>query len=322
MPTLGRARQRWFEANWPEHHERCQGMAAAFGVTAGDPSLCVDELNGFPLPGGCSAVWSPPSVTASAKVVRNFDIHASVIDTDAARHAGQRLPALARPHVVEMRPDRGLSSVAITGNNLGGCLEGINEAGLCVVELADGQDDSITPTKSPQAGLDESQLPRFLLDQCRTAAQAREALHEAKHYTRYSSCHFLIADAQGDAFVWEREADNVEHIVDAEAAPLVITNHLLSRDAAPVKEEAGGTHARRNLLVQQLAHGDLDATRLRAALDSVRAETMDDSGSNTPTAVTLWRTEYDPARSLMTVRFLLGTEDGGRYSTPLSIDLR
>ncbi|WP_416904444.1 C45 family autoproteolytic acyltransferase/hydolase [Micromonospora echinospora] len=322
MPTLGRARQRWFEANWPEHHERCQGMAAAFGVTAGDPSLCVDELNGFPLPGGCSAVWSPPTPAVPAMVVRNFDIHASVIDTAPVRQAGQRLPALARPYVVEMRPDRGLSSVAITGNNLSGCLEGINEAGLCVVELADGQDDSISPTASPQAGLDESQLPRFLLDRCRTAAQAREALHEAKHYTRYSSCHFLIADAQGDAFVWEREGDNVEHIIDAEQAPLIITNHLLSRDAAPAEEEVSGTRTRDGLLAQQLAHGDLNAARLHAALDSVRAEPTVASGSSTATAVTLWRTEYEPARSTMTVRFLLSAEGGRRYSMPLSIALR
>ena len=164
-------------------------------------------------------------------------------------------------------------------------------------------------------------MPRFLLDRCRTAAQAREALHEAKHYTRYSSCHFLVADAQGDAFVWEREGDNVEHIIDAEAAPLIITNHLLSRDAATAKGETGGTHVRHQLLSQQLAHGDVNATRLHAALDSVRAETMDASGSSTPAAVTLWRTEYDLAKSMMTVRFLLGTEDGGRYSTPLSIGL-
>jgi hypothetical protein len=25
-PVLGRARQRWFAANWPEHHERSRGM--------------------------------------------------------------------------------------------------------------------------------------------------------------------------------------------------------------------------------------------------------------------------------------------------------
>ncbi|SNY48050.1 hypothetical protein SAMN05421748_108279 [Paractinoplanes atraurantiacus] len=111
-PVLGRARRRWFEVNWPEHHERSRGMAAAFGVAYDDPSLCVDELNGLPLPGGCSAVWCPP------RVVRNFDIHASVIET-----------APVRPHVVEMHPEQGLSSVAITGNNLSGCLEGINEAG-------------------------------------------------------------------------------------------------------------------------------------------------------------------------------------------------
>ncbi|MBB2948743.1 hypothetical protein FB565_008529, partial [Actinoplanes lutulentus] len=129
-PVLGRARRRWFAANWPEHHQRTLGMAAAFGVSAESAgSLCVDDLNGLPLPGGCSAVWCPPD-----GIVRNFDIHESVIETTTPAHTRQRLPALARPHVVEMHPADGLSSVAITGNNLSGCVEGINEAGLAVVE--------------------------------------------------------------------------------------------------------------------------------------------------------------------------------------------
>ncbi|XVU28757.1 carcinine hydrolase/isopenicillin-N N-acyltransferase family protein [Actinoplanes sp. CA-054009] len=294
--VAGRARRRWFEVNWPEHRERSRGMAAAFGVDDDDPALCVDELNGLPLPGGCSAVWSPP------RVVRNFDIHSSVIETAPVEH-GQRLPALARPHVVEMHPDEGLSSVAITGNNLSGCLEGINEAGLCVVELADGQGSTITPAGSPQAGLDESQVPRFLLDRCRTAEEAREALLGAKHYTRYSSCHFLIADAQGDAFVWEREGDNIEHIVDA---PPIVTNHLLSTPT-----EDSDSHARLRQLAHRLEHDDA-----HAALDAVRAE------ETTTTAFTLWRSEYQMANASMTVRFLLGVEAAQRYSPPLSIALR
>jgi predicted choloylglycine hydrolase len=321
-PVLGRARKRWFEANWPEHHERCRGMAAAFGVADDDPSLCVDALNGLPLPGGCSAVWCPPSPTVPATIVRNFDIHTSVIETEPAARVGQHLPALARPYVLEMHPDRGLSSVAITGNNLSGCLEGINEAGLCVVELADGQGDTIRPTTAPQAGLDEAQLPRFLLDRCHTAAQAREALHGAKHYTRYSTCHFLIADAHGDAFVWERERDNVEHIIDAQTAPLAITNHLLSQATAPARDEQGSTYARLRHLARQLEHGDPDIERMHTALDSIRAEVATDGPSSTPTAVTLWRSEYRMSKSSMSARFLLGTQPSRRYSAPLTIALR
>ncbi|MFF5076423.1 carcinine hydrolase/isopenicillin-N N-acyltransferase family protein [Actinoplanes sp. NPDC000266] len=294
--VVGRARRRWFEVNWPEHRERSRGMAAAFGVDDDDPALCVDELNGPPLPGGCSAVWCPP------RVVRNFDIHESVIETTPPAH-GQRLPALARPHVVEMHPDQGLASVAVTGNNLSGCLEGINEAGLCIVELADGQGETIRPSGSPQAGLDESQLPRFLLDRCRTAEEAREALLGAKHYTRYSSCHFLVADARGDAFVWEREGDNIEHIVDS---PSAVTNHLLCSLTADSE-----SHGRLRRLARRLEH--LDA---HGALDTVRAE------ETTAAAVTLWRSDYHMANASMTVRFLLGIEATQRYSPPLSVALR
>ncbi len=320
-PALGRARRRWFERNWPEQHERCHGMAAAFSVAEDDASLCVDDLNGFPIPGGCSAVWCPPKASAGSMVVRNFDIHVSMIDTDPVPHIGQRLPVLSRPHVVEMHPDKGQSSVVITGNNLSGCLEGINEAGLCVVELADGQGDTLRATNSPQAGLDESQLPRFLLDRCRTAEQAREALYEVKHYTRFSSCHFMVADAQGDAFIWEREGDNVEHVVDADAVPLVVTNHLLSQDADPAGEDDGGTRARRRSLLHQLGHGELATADVHAALDLVRAEATAIPHLGMPTAVTLWRTEYDLAAALMIVRFLLGFGESQRYSEPVSVGL-
>lgn len=297
-------------------------MAAAFGVAEDDVSLCVDDLNRAQLSGGCSAVWCPPKASSRPLVVRNFDIHSSVIDVASVPGAGHRLPVLSRPHVVEMHPDKGLSSVAVTGNNLSGCLEGINESGLCVVELADGQGAALEATSAPQAGLDETQLPRFLLDRCRTAVQAREALYEAKQYTRFSSCHFLVADAQGDAFVWEREGDNVEHVVDAAAVPLVVTNHLLSQDVDPVGEDDGDTYARRRFLLRQLGHGELASADVHAALDSVRAEGTAVPHRGTPTAATLWRSEYDLGAATMTVRFLLGFGESQRYSRSVSIRLR
>ncbi|MEU8817545.1 carcinine hydrolase/isopenicillin-N N-acyltransferase family protein [Actinoplanes sp. NPDC048796] len=148
-------------------------------------------------------------------------------------------------------------------------------------------------------------MPRFLLDRCRTAEEAREALLGAKHYTRYSTCHFLVADATGDAFVWEREGDNAEHIVDAGAEPLIVTNHLLSTPAADREDHS---HARLRLLERRVSDG------VHAALDLVRAEETAEGQ-----AVTLWRSEYRPATSSMTVRFLLGAEPERRYSLPLTI---
>lgn len=317
-PVLGRARHRWFEQNWPEHYDRCRGMAAALGVADDDVSLCVDNLGGLPLASGCSAVWHIPSTSGQPIIVRNFDIHTSVIDTAPEPDVEGPLPALARPYVVEMHPDAGLSSVAITGNNLSGCLEGINQAGLCVVELSDGQGDS--GCNSPQAGLDESLTPRFLLDRCRTAAQAREALHEAKQYTRFSSCHFLVADADGDAFVWERQGDNVEHIIDADPPTFVVTNHLLAPNAA-ASDAAAGSVERRRSLVCQLDRNEFAGTDTHAALDEVRAETRATKAHGVPSAVTLWRTEYDMTTPSMTARFLLGLDQTSRYSQPVSIRL-
>jgi Acyl-coenzyme A:6-aminopenicillanic acid acyl-transferase len=317
-PALERARRRWDEANWPEQHDRRRGMAAVFGVAEEDPSLCIDDLHGFPVTTGCSAVWCPPGTRTDAAVVRNFDIHTSVIHVpEDDGNLGRA--ALSRPHVVQLHPARGMSSVSITGNNLNGCLEGINEAGLCVVELADGQSAAIRPTGSPQAGLDESQLPRFLLDRCATVAQAREALYEAKHYTRYSSCHFLVADAHEQAFVWERDGDNAEHIVDAATAPLIVTNHLLAPGTAPHEQESGDSRGRHQALLHQLQPGPATIAAAHTALDTVRAENQAIRLGSRPELVTLWRTQYDPGNATMTIRFLLGTGPDQRYSDTVTL---
>ena len=101
---------------------------------------------------------------------------------------------------------------------------------LTVVLLADDETSGLRPTGgAQQAGVDELQLGRLVLDRCATVDEAKAVLYETKQYDRMVPCHYLIADANGDAFVWERDTHNIEHVVDAGTGVFCVTNYLLHR---------------------------------------------------------------------------------------------
>ena len=75
-----------------------------------------------------------------------------------------------------------------------GAMDGINEAGLAVALLADNETPEPEPTGTPQVGLSEQQVVRYLLDSCATVEEAKAALLLAKHYYFFTPCHFLVAD--------------------------------------------------------------------------------------------------------------------------------
>ena len=76
-------------------------------------------------------------------------------------------------------------------------MDGINEAGLTVALLADNETPEPEPTGTPQVGLSEQQVVRYLLDTCATVDEAKDALLLAKHYYFFTPCHFVVADRSG-----------------------------------------------------------------------------------------------------------------------------
>jgi hypothetical protein len=74
------------------------------------------------------------------------------------------------------------------------------------------------------AGVHELQTMRFLLDTCATAAEAKEALLTVKQYYFLVPCHYIVADRDGNSFIYENSTGrNVQHVIEGEGRPQVAT---------------------------------------------------------------------------------------------------
>ncbi|MDF5758277.1 C45 family autoproteolytic acyltransferase/hydolase [Spongiactinospora sp. TRM90649] len=301
-PVVNRARWTWFERNWPQQHARMSGVAAAFGLAPDDDTAALDGIRALPVDPGCSAVWCPPgrSTDGRGRLAGNHD---------RAVPGGTAV----QPYVITTVPDDGLASAVITMSELDGCTEGVNERGLAVILLpGDVTRGAPSPApRRPQAGLSVTQVPRFLLDTCENVEQATQALLGAKQYDHGVPCHYLVADASGQAFVWERGADGAEHLVQAPGEPLRLTNHPLHRyprasDLPPGTPETAGTFARFRRLARRTARLPMSPGDLSGALDAVAVPAFADEPSRT-----LWRTVHDVAARTITARFHLGDGPGG-----------
>jgi Acyl-coenzyme A:6-aminopenicillanic acid acyl-transferase len=310
-PILNRARRRWFEHNWPQHYARMGGVADAFGVDLLDDRVSAADLPATPFEAGCSALWCPPASSADGhpRIGRNFDfMTGSVLEVAGLPPDPVQPPMMSRPYVIETYPDDGHASIAIAACDLSGCFDGCNDAGLAVALFADDESTTLRPTYQPQAGIHELQLPRFLLDTCTTADEAIEALYGTKQYDNFITCHYLVVDANGDAFVWERDTHNTEHVVRAGDDPFIVTNYLLHRhervEALPEDGPTQNTYTRARILQRRAANTPLSLDAVHSALGAVRADGPD------PAARTLWYSLYDLSERTLTVDFYLGETSG------------
>ncbi|WP_226899893.1 C45 family autoproteolytic acyltransferase/hydolase [Nonomuraea phyllanthi] len=318
-PTVGRARRTWFERYWPQHHARMDGAAAALGLDPDQDELALDGLGFVPHGSGCSALWVPPSAATDGhgRAGRNYDFFPT---TTSEIMGGEprpgELPMASRPYVITTVPDEGLASTVITMSDLDGCMDGVNEAGLAVMLLVADIENAAPPEQvSPQVGVGSVQLPRFLVDTCENVEQAKQALLGAKHYDHGMPLHYLVADANGQAFVWERGRDGAEHIVEFGDGPLCVTNHLLHRHPDPMDLPADGpatfrTYGRLRALHERSKGVAMSPDDLRDSLRAVRQQ--EDPGLPFRT---LWTTVFDTAARTLSTRFYLG--DGRGYSDEL-----
>ena len=325
-PALNRARRRWVERSWPEHYRRMEGIADARGVDLLDDTVNAMDVPALPFAPGCSVVWCPPGVAddGHGRLGRNFDFRTdSAFAVIGVPSETAQPPMMSAPYVIETHPtDGGLAAVVLVACDFSGCFEGINEAGLAVALLADDESTTLRPTMQMQAGVFETQLPRLVLDQCRDVDEAIEVLRCTKQYDNLFSCHYVIADRHGEAFVWERDTHNAEHVVRAKDEPLCVTNYLLHRYdtiAALPADDANRPEAlpftvnmyeRARTLDRAVGGASrLTADEVQAALDEVAVPV------SVPGARTLWQTMFDVTDRSMTVRCYLGDDgDRSRYS--------
>lgn len=318
-PAVNRARMAWFERHWPQHHARMDGAAAVLGLDPNQDDLVLDGQYGLPVDSGCSALWCPPSASSDGhgRIGRNYDFFTLTTgEVMGGAAAPGELPMAARPHVITTLPDEGLASTVITMMDLDGCMDGINEAGLSVALLmADVATAEPPQDSTAQVGLGQLHLPRFLMDTCANAEQAKQALLGAKQYDHGLPCHYLVADASGRAFVWERGSDGREHIVDLGDAPLCVTNHLLHRHPDPMNlpedtELTFDTFRRLRTLHERSKGVTMSPDDLRESMRAVQV----DADPAKPWRTT-WSSVFDTADRTLSTRFYLGDgPDGPRYT--------
>ena len=139
---------------------------------------------------------------------------------------------MGEPYIMEWHPaDGGYASWTIHVNDvLGGAFDGINSAGLAVALMAD--EEAMGELYEPQGefvravGVGELQIVRLLLDTCATVEEAKQTLLSIKHYYQYVPCHYMIADASGNSFIYENSTGrNQSIILDGAKKPQVCTNH-------------------------------------------------------------------------------------------------
>src|SRR5262245_34017854 len=214
-PAQVRAQRKFLERNDPVLLDRMRGVAAAYGKSIDEDGWDFTTLGFTDLKAGCSIAHLPPAATANGKSVvsRDYDF------TTGALSFGFLPPGMlhptARPYLLELHPDKGYASIAMVSYDLlSGVLDGINSEGLTVT-MAGLFKDSNEPTRGPAVGLGELQTMRLLLDTCASVEEAKQALLATKQYYQYVPVHYLIADRNGNAFVWEySEAHNKEYIVE------------------------------------------------------------------------------------------------------------
>ena len=109
-------------------------------------------------------------------------------------------------------------------------LDGINSEGLTVAIFGDDETASEFGLHPFQGiGLHELQSMRYLLDNCRNVEEAKETILYHKHFYSFVPCQYLVADGEGNSFVFEfSPLRNRTFIIEGEG-PQFISNHPLSK---------------------------------------------------------------------------------------------
>jgi hypothetical protein len=258
------------ERLWPSLLTETEALAAALGV---DPRAVLADWAAPPRPvlaegRSCTVFWVPAACSADGKPIvgRNFDLRIS---------QPVRLFIYTNPRV-------GLAHAGMGGRS--GRAEGINEAGLIVGTTEAQLRADLVPDLGGSAAHGEriggrgaigGALParlvtRILLESCRTVAQAIAKLEVMAHWTHFN---FLLADAQGDAAVFEvgysRTALRRPPAAQQGSPWLITTNHYLAPELAA---EADYRWLTRQKYGQTLAA--LDAARAEGPLDVAACQSV------------------------------------------------
>jgi predicted choloylglycine hydrolase len=251
---LSRSKRMYFARNYPAYFERMKGTAAAFGLAFEDDQYDFSGLWQSFMPGpACSAVFYPGSTTENGHSLlsRNYDFITGTLRGTAPKPG--EMAVMARPYLIEMHPNKGYASLAMSAFDiLGGVLDGVNSEGLTVSILDDGTAEAVGREAGDEVGFHEIQCVRYVLDNCKSAEEAKAALLLMKHYYTLTPCHYIVGDRFGRSFVFAFSPIRNRSLITEGKGPQYLTNspHRKAGEGTRMERgtlpEAGGGHSRQD----------------------------------------------------------------------------
>ncbi|WFN37903.1 C45 family autoproteolytic acyltransferase/hydrolase [Methanomicrobium antiquum] len=304
-------------------YERMLGIKKAYQLSEDDYSYDASFPIYISLYPSCSALYFPPSSTKDGHAIvgRNMewdytpdlDAFTGIEDGNFEDTIVSEMGTLV--HVVEIYPDEGYASLVLgTMDLLNGIVDGINEKGLYVASLQDGDtynDPLDDLAGSTSTGLNFMQVLRSILEHCATVDEAKKQLSETEVFMPYMGQHFLICDDSGDATIVEFDNETRDIIfIDYQDTPVPITNYAIHlRPDISLCQPENPDDPHDDYLRSAKLHnyisgheGDFTTDDAWAALKQVEANA--DAGNKTVDRL-LWRVVTDLTNRTMTVKYFL-----------------
>ena len=241
-PAVGKEKEAYIRAVYPCLAEKIRGIKRAYGIDPADTSVDASILPLTAMAPACSALFLPPSMTASGHALsgRNTDWVAAPGTDGKKKFPENSLEAimtnlLGQAYVLELYPDNGYATLVLGSTELANVFtDGINEMGLVVQLLQDDEDLNTADPEAPLGGgkstaISFSHAMRMVLEQCATVAEAKEKLR-AVTMTVFglAAMHALIFDTSGNAVVVEIDTKrNRVVFTDYKNTPVPLTNYAV-----------------------------------------------------------------------------------------------
>ncbi len=333
-PIYAEARREYLAQNWPQMLERSRGVQRAYGLPENDvvyDATCLpfdwyDEARGRDLGANtCSAAVLPieKSNVGATYVSRNFDLSAMPLwsgllgkEPPEGAHNGW-----SRGIVLETRPKGGFRSIHVGGQELlAPWLDALNEKGLYVTAFHDpwGVGDEIGSAGGQNvSGVSLTQLFALILDSCSTVEEAKKTILKNRIMQTIMRGHMLIADAGGNATVFEIDQHSQAYVfADREAnEPLYATNHPNTKFPDPsTYPDFDMTHEHNTFTRQCILRDTYDSLSppfkkedATALTDAIHCAFIDDELAEAgPNERTLVNTTSDLSKPEISVRWYLG----------------
>jgi len=306
-PKVVPIQAKWLRTNYPERYARAQGVRSVYGLSAKSPYDATFLPVDMKLKPACSVVYYPDSSVTNghAMMSRNYDFpkatYAQIVN---AKGDPKARSMTGDPYVIEMYPDKGYASLYVCAYDLeGAAIDGVNSKGVTVALLADDMTKNHKRGR-PGYGLGEADIPRYVLDRCASAKQARRLLKNVPYFTMFGACHYIVGDSTSDSFVFEVGPDGKHFIIDGNRKPQIVTNHSIAEYGTTNLPKGDSFDRYKKLQAEFAKHaGKLTPNDVKVVNSCVAVpESVMVSG-------TLWQAVYDTRDRSVNVSFCLSRAD-------------